>query len=341
MSRPLRIEYPGAWYHVMNRGRRNEKIFADDMDYAMFVELLEDASEMWKVNIAAYCLMPNHYHILLQTPDGNISRTMRHINGVYTQRSNRKYGYDGQLFRGRYKSILVDGDSYLLQLVRYIHQNPIKAGVVTTLDSYKWSSHKGYLSIAQKWNWLHKTFIFSILTKNKEEWIKRYRQFVFIEDDGNITQIIEAKKWPSILGSDNFLDWIKGKYYKSIKDENIPESKLLDPSRKLILGVVCEYYAVDKKDIYKSRRGSYNEPRNVLIYLIRVLRRDNMKQIGQYFNIDKSTSVSSIIERVKKQLQTDKSLKKRVDELINMVNKSQKRKMNPRKEVKIDMNNSK
>ncbi|MGB5157401.1 MAG: hypothetical protein WBN77_08180, partial [Desulfobacterales bacterium] len=83
------------------------------------------------------------------------------------------------------------------------------------------------------------------------------------------------------------------------------------------------------------------EPRNVLIYLIRVLRRDNMKQIGQYFNIDKSTSVSSIIERVKKQLQTDKSLKKRVDELINMVNKSQKRKMNPRKEVKIDMNNSK
>ncbi|MBU1056538.1 MAG: transposase [Proteobacteria bacterium] len=325
MSRPLRIEYPGAWYHVMNRGRRFENIFSDDADYEMFVELLKDTSEMWNVNIAAYCLMSNHYHILLQTPDGNISRTMRHINGVYTQRFNRKYSHDGQLFRGRYKSILVGGDSYLLQLVRYIHRNPIKAGLVTTLDSYKWSSHKGYLSIAQKWSWLHKTFIFSLLTKNKEEWIKIYRQFVSVEKDDNIYQVIEAKKWPSILGPKNFLDWVKGKYYKSKKDEDIPESKLLDPSQKLILEVVCKYYAVDEKDIYKSRRGSYNEPRNVLIYLIRRLRQDNMKQIGKEFNIEKSTSVSSIVERVKKQLQSDKTLKKRIDELINMVNKSQKR----------------
>jgi REP element-mobilizing transposase RayT len=309
----------------MNRGRRFEKIFADDRDYEMFVDLLKEASEMWKVNIAAYCLMSNHYHILLQTPDGNISRTMRHINGVYTQRFNRKYSHGGQLFRGRYKSILVGEDSYLLQLVRYIHRNPIKAGLVTTLNSYKWSSHKGYLSIAQKWNWLHKTLVFSLLTKNKEEWIKKYRQFVSIEEDDNITQVIEAKKRPSILGSESFIDWVKGKYYKYRKDEDIPESKLLDPSLKLIIKIVCEYYAVDEKDLYKSRRGLYNEPRNVLIYLTKRLRQDNMKQIGKEFDIEKSSSVSSIVERVKKQLQTDKSLKKRIDELINMVDKSQKR----------------
>lgn len=127
------------------------------------------------------------------------------------------------------------------------------------------------------------------------------------------------------LGPENFLDWIKGKYYKSIKDGNIPESKLLDPIQKLILEVDCENYAADEKDIYKSRRGSYNEPRNVLIYLIRVLRRDNMKQIGRNFNIEKSTSVSSIIDGVKKQLKADNSLKKRADEIINMINKSQKR----------------
>ncbi len=86
MSRPLRIEYPGAWYHVMNRGRRAESIFSDKQDYLMFIDLLIEISEMWKKNVAAYCLMPNHYHILLQTPDGNISRCMRHLNGVYTQR---------------------------------------------------------------------------------------------------------------------------------------------------------------------------------------------------------------------------------------------------------------
>ncbi|MBW1799410.1 MAG: transposase [Deltaproteobacteria bacterium] len=98
----------------MNRGRRFEKIFSDRQDYEMFTELLKDAREMWKVKIAAYCLMQNHYHILIQTPEGNISRTMRHINGVYTQRFNRRHGYDGQLFRGRLKSIPVSGDAYLI-----------------------------------------------------------------------------------------------------------------------------------------------------------------------------------------------------------------------------------
>jgi REP-associated tyrosine transposase len=118
MSRPLRIEYPDAWYHVMNRGRRAERIFSDDQDYAMLVELLREASAAWNILICAFCLMPNHYHLLVQTPDANIARSMRHINGVYTQRFNRRHGCDGQLFRRRYTSILVDADSYLFPLAR-------------------------------------------------------------------------------------------------------------------------------------------------------------------------------------------------------------------------------
>ena len=155
MARPLRIEYPGAWYHVMNRGRRAEKIFHYTYDYRMFVELLEEASEMWNVRISAYCLMLNHYHILLQTPEANIARNMRHINGVYTQRFNRRHTCDGALFRGRYKSLLVSAETHLLQLVRYIHRNPVKAGLSEKLESYIWSSHKGYLSKSRKWNWLY------------------------------------------------------------------------------------------------------------------------------------------------------------------------------------------
>ncbi|MBW2661996.1 MAG: transposase [Deltaproteobacteria bacterium] len=111
MSRPLRIEYPEAWYHVMNRGRRSESIFSDRHDYLMFIDLLIETSEMYNVNVAAYCLMKNHYHILLQTPDGNISRCMRHLNSVYTQRYNRIHGLDGPLFRGRYIEM---GSSLLL-----------------------------------------------------------------------------------------------------------------------------------------------------------------------------------------------------------------------------------
>ena len=141
MSRPLRIEYPGAWYHVMNRGRRGERIFRSPKDYEVFIGLLQEAVELWDVRISAYCLMSNHYHLLIQTPQGNISRSMRHINGVYTQRYNRIHKCDGQLFRGRYKSILVEQDSYLLELVRYIHRNPVRAGMVEKLSEYLWSSH--------------------------------------------------------------------------------------------------------------------------------------------------------------------------------------------------------
>jgi len=129
MSRPIRIAYPKAWYHVMNRGRRAENIFLEKFDYKMFVALLQETSEAWNIRIAAFCLMPNH-HLLVHTPEANISRAMCHLNGVYTQRFNSWHHLDGPLFRGRYKSILVSGDSYLLQLVRYIHRNPLKQALL-------------------------------------------------------------------------------------------------------------------------------------------------------------------------------------------------------------------
>ncbi len=129
MSRPLRIQYPDAWYHVMNRGRRGEAIFSGKDDYDVFIDLLKELVEVFNIKIAAYCLMSSHYHLLVQTPDANISRSMRHLNGVYTQRFNRVHQCDGQLFRGRYKSIIVDADSYLLELLRYIHRNALEAGI--------------------------------------------------------------------------------------------------------------------------------------------------------------------------------------------------------------------
>ena len=115
MSIPLRIEYPGAWYHIMNRGRRGENIFEAEKDRKIFIALLKESAALWDVCISAYCRMSTYYHILAQTPQGNLSRFMRHLNGVYTQRYNRLYGFDGQLFRGRFKSIFVEEDSYLLE----------------------------------------------------------------------------------------------------------------------------------------------------------------------------------------------------------------------------------
>ena len=147
MSRPLRIQYPDAWYHVMNRARRGQDLFPDQTDMDTFINLLKETAAMFNLKVSAFCLMPTHYHLLIQTPDANLARCMRHINGVYTQRYNVRNKCDGTLFRGRYKSILVDTDNYLLELVRYIHRNPLRSGLVDKMDPYSWSSHRGYLGV--------------------------------------------------------------------------------------------------------------------------------------------------------------------------------------------------
>ena len=154
MARPLRIEYPGAYYHVMNRGLSRRDIFLEDKGREQFLDLLSDISRLWKVEIFAFCLMDNHYHLLLQTPKGALPRAMRHLDGIYTQRFNRVHHRDGPLFRGRYKAILIDAEEYFLSVVRYIHRNPVMARVVSDLDRYRWSSHRGYLYKTERPVWL-------------------------------------------------------------------------------------------------------------------------------------------------------------------------------------------
>ncbi len=323
MSRPLRIQYPDAWYHVMNRGRRGEEIFEGKKDYEAFIELLKDVVEDYKVNVAAYCLMSTHYHLLIQTPEGNISRSMRHLNGVYTQRYNRLHHCDGQLFRGRYKCILVDADSYLLELLRYIHRNPLEAGMVKDLSKYTWSSHFGYLSGSKKWDWLHKNYVLALFAKNKAESIRRYTQFVFKETPEEINQIFGRRNLPTVIGKRSFIDKIKEKFFEKEIHEEIPESRSLAPDVDKIIGEVCNFYHVNTNDLLISRRGHFNEPRNVAIYLIRHLRGDKLKDVGDFFGIFKNSTISSVDRRVKGEMSKNKRLNKTVEKLKLTLTKGQ------------------
>jgi len=323
MSRPLRIEYPDAWYHVMNRGRRREEIFDGKEDYGQFVDILKETARVWKLRISAYCLMPNHYHLLVQTPEANLSRCLRHIDGVYTQRFNRFHGLDGPLFRGRYKSILVDGDKYLLPLVRYIHRNPIRAGLTKKLDSYPWSSHRNYVSGAKNETWIYKEFILSLFSGKKGDRPRAYHRFVALEDEAEILGIFE-KKWPSVLGSGDFVRWIKEKYYAGKLNDEMPQSKELAPEVDLIQRTVERFYGIDREALLRSRRGVFNEPRNIAIYLTRQLRGDSLKRIGMNFGVSKYSSVSSVIERIKKDMAQDRKLRVRTQKLILQLRKSQK-----------------
>ena len=324
MSRPLRIQYPDAWYHVMNRGRRGEKVFETKEDYWSFIDLLEELDEVFNVKVSAYCLISNHYHLLVQTPNANLSRAMRHLNGVYTQRYNKRHGCDGQLFRGRYKAIVVESDSYAVELLRYIHRNPLEAGLVENLQKYQWSTHRIYLSKAEKWKWVHKDFILNLFSKSKPESIRLYKEFVLKENSEMINQVFARKNLPAILGSKSFVDRVKEKFFNSNNFEDVPETKRLAPDIEKIEIAVCRDYDIKEDELYSTRRGLFNEPRNVAVYLIRRLRNDTLKQVGDQFGIEKNSTVSSIVERVKHEIKVDKGLKNRVQKLSEKINKSQR-----------------
>jgi len=323
MSRPLRIAYPNAWYHVMNRGRRSESIFSDNQDYEYFIDLLIETSELWNVHIAAYCLMKNHYHLLLQTPEGNISRCMRHLNGIYTQQFNRRHGYDGPIFRGRYKSILVSDDNYLLQLVRYIHKNPVKAGIVESIKEYPWSSYRGYLSFAKKWNWLFKDHIFEMITSKKQGRLKDFIAFMKEDDSSDVTKLFSRKNLPSLFGPESFISQIKEKFYLKKNRYEVPESKCLAPTPDVIINAVSKYYNSDVKKLLISRRGVINKPRNIAIYLLRQIRGDDLNRIKKEFNINAYSTVSSIIQKTSHLVKTDGKIGKEIQALKESIHRGQ------------------
>ena len=157
MVRPLRVEYEGAYYHVMSRGRGRQTIFHGKRYYVRFLECLEQAHKRFALECHAYCLMGNHYHLLVRTPRGNLSRSMRHVNDVYTQYYNGLKNTDGPLFRGRYKAINIEASDYLLQVSRYIHRNRVetKKSLVEQLDTYPWSSYSAYINKVDCPDWLY------------------------------------------------------------------------------------------------------------------------------------------------------------------------------------------
>ena len=324
MTRPLRIEYPGAWYHVMNRGRRREEIFFSRKDYLLFLDTLREAVNEWRLQVAAYCLLPNHYHLLVQTPEGNLSRCMRHVNGVYTQRFNRLHETEGQLFRGRYKAIIVEQDNYLLELLRYVHLNPVRANIVKTPEEYQWSSHNGYLSNGKIWKWLFKDQLQSMLAETPFRAIKAYRTFVSQPESQELLDFFSPQNTPSILGAEIFKTWIKENFKHLCFKKEIPESHILAPDPDHIKKLVCNFYKVPGSALIASKRGETNIQRDVAIYLLRHHTNKTLAEIGKYFEITNYSTVSTIVEKIKFQIKTDRKLSKQTKQLEKKLSKSQR-----------------
>jgi REP element-mobilizing transposase RayT len=307
----------------MNRGRRRENIFLQSDDFEAFLKIVRESAERWNVNVAAYCLLSNHYHLLLQTPEGNLARCMRHINGVYTQRFNRVHRQDGQLFRGRYKAVLIEDDSHLLEVMRYIHRNPLNAGLIRHMDEYPWSSHVGYLSFAKQWNWLEREKLLTMLTTKRARRKQAYLNFVSQNEPQEITSFYAMKKIASLLGGEAFREWVRHRFVDLELQREIPEAKRLANTPQEIIAQVSVYFDLDKSRLRHSRRGVENLPRDIAIYLARSNSRMTLGEIGAAFGVANYSTVSSAAERIKIRMIKDARLRQDVEKLKQLLTKSQ------------------
>ncbi len=154
MGRALRIDFPGATHHVVNRGVRKQAIYLDDEDRQFFLRLLGEACTRFGLRVYAFCLMDNHYHLLLHTPEGRLSDGLQYVDGRHAQRFNTRHGVDGPLFKGRFLSKVIDSERYLAAALTYIHRNPIEAGITNDLERYRWSSYPAFVGLAKRAEWL-------------------------------------------------------------------------------------------------------------------------------------------------------------------------------------------
>ena len=313
MARPLRITYPGAFYHVTSRGNERKKIFKTERDREKFLEYLSSASERYGAAIHVFCLMDNHYHLLLETPSGNLPQIMRHINGAYTTYFNVKRKRSGHLFQGRYKAILVDIDEYAKELSRYIHLNPVRAKMTESPQEYKWSSYAAYIGKVNTPDWLNREFILGHFGDKLSTAQKNYRRFTDAVADQTYGNPMDAVVSSTILGAPDFVDFIKEKYLFSQKpDKEIPALKVL--ANRLSI-----------EDIFDEAEAVFgDEPnlcRSVKMYLCQKKTGKKLKEIGAHFNIGES-GVSQSSRRIRQKIKKDKQFKKRITQIEKKLNMS-------------------
>ncbi len=320
MARALRIQYPGAYYHVTCRGNDRKRIFGDDKDRNEFLKLLKNSLDVYRVNLYSYVLMSNHFHFLIQTPAGNLSEFMRHFNVCYTGYHNYRHSRSGHLYQGRYKSFLVDVDNYLLEVSRYLHLNVVRVHNLKTasldekinlLESYKWSSLPGYISKNKIEKFVKYDLILSLSGSRAS-----YYKFILEGLNKDIKDPFKGIKNGGILGGDKFLKKIKKEYleygskreqpiYRELKSGTIKPEDLINEAAK--------YFNI-KKEEFLIKQGD-GIKRGILGELLYKYSKLKQKDIGKILgNIDYS-AVSKLRIRLKKKMEENGEIKKQFKEL--------------------------
>lgn len=285
MARSLRIEYSGALYHITSRGNKKENIFLSDADRVLFLTILDEVCKRCCWICYSYCLMSNHYHLLIETPEGNISKGMRLLNSMYTQKFNRLHLRIGHVFQGRFKGILVEKENYLLELSRYIVLNPVRAKMVATASDWIWSSYRATICEVEGPNWLSSNHILTLFSTDVPSAIKKFQEFVTLG-------ILSESPWCRLknqiyMGSDDFVKNMQAKIDQKQNLSNFPKSQ----------------YSVQPHSLQYYEQQSIN--RNECIIMAYGSGGYSMAEIGNHFGLHYSR-VSRIIKNHR--LKIDKSI---------------------------------
>lgn len=303
MARPIRLQFPGGTYHVTSRGNNRNPIYLRDSDRLKFIELLGRLREKFDIKIYAYCLMHNHFHLLVETPRSNLSRAMQYLNSAYTAYFNRAHRRAGHIFQGRYKSILVDKESYLLELTRYIHLNPVAAKIVRHPEEYRWSSYRFYVGLREKPDWLMSQEVLDRFGGGQERAITAYRAFVEDRMEEKLKDDPLAHVWHQcLLGGKSFIERVKVKIQNpGIEISHRRGLQARDPDRLVDF-------------IRRQRLGGIAEER-VLMYFLRRYTDLTLREICERFGGGHYSRVSQAVKRFERELERDRELRHLVSRL--------------------------
>lgn len=319
MARPWRIEFNGALYHVLSRGNGRQDIFYDDHDRHLFLKTIGEMSERFEVDVFAYTLMGNHYHLLLRTNHANLSKSMQWSGLAYTRRFNLLHSRSGHLFQGRFKSIIVQNDAYLIGLSCYIHRNPLRAGIVKRLAEYSWSSYASYAYGRKFPEWLKTDLVLSQFRGPNKN--KAYREKVqnYAKEE---KKLWEDLRHGLILGSKKYVDKIRSAYLPEKLNNEIPQqrelSKSIDPIARLT--ETAQLFDCDLIQFKRMPRISNADRDNRDLLLLSVWKTGVLTnvEIGNVFGMTYS-SVSRIVTSIKLRMKRDHSLKERFNQIYSLI----------------------
>lgn len=321
MARPLRIAYPYAFYHVTCRGNERKEIYKDDQDRSVFLEKLQTSLEIHGVKLHAYVLMKNHFHLIVETPKANLSEFMRLFNIVYTGTYNRRHHRVGHLYQGRFKAILVEKDTYLLELSRYIHLNPARVRPIRQrgfkeklryLKRYPWSSLGGYLSVREREPWVTYDEVLGYVGGSH----RRYAEFIEEGLQEGYTTPWERVRGQMVLGEEGFLERVMGKWMKD--SASVREQPALRSLRAVgvekVLDEVARHFKIESQEL-RRRRTRYRDERAVgMEFLYRYSGLSQM-EIGRQMGGLDYTAVSRERKRLREKMGSDIQLRRSLKQI--------------------------